>query len=190
MDLGNDVILTKEVFLNCTGAKDTVWPNGDHLKYIPNNQESYTIEVKINGALDTLDLYLSCKTNSGMIPNVLFRSDSGCVGLGQGSSSYRYLTLCSINSEARRISIDNFETGINVSSETDGFFFKKDTCLFFYDLLREKLFCKRIPMNTRGCTIKEFTLLKNSVRAICEDGNFLIYSLNEFSLNDSNLCLP
>ncbi|MEO6454710.1 MAG: hypothetical protein ABIN97_11580, partial [Ginsengibacter sp.] len=76
-DVRNEMTLAKEVFFNCTGARDTVFANGDYLKYIPIDKEHYEIEIKINDVLDTLDFYLNCKTNGGMIPKVLFRSDLG-----------------------------------------------------------------------------------------------------------------
>src|ERR1044072_1024796 len=62
--VSNQMTVTKELFFNCTGARDTVFANGDYFKYIPIDKENYEIEVKMNDILDTLDFYLSCKTSS------------------------------------------------------------------------------------------------------------------------------
>lgn len=184
-DVSNEMTLTKEVFFNCTGAGDTVFANGDYLKYIPIDKDHYEIEIKINDVLDTLDFYLGCKTNSGMIPKVLFRSDLGYLGLGQGSSSYRYLTLCSLNKEAVKININKFETAIDVSSENDGFLFIKDNWLFLYDRSKEKFFCRKLPSDGKGFMAKEFILYKNRAAIICEDGESITYFLDEFIVRDS-----
>jgi hypothetical protein len=180
-----EMTLTKDSFFNCTGARDTVFANGDYLKYIPFDKEHYQIEVKINDALDTLDFYLGCKTNSGIIPKVLFRSDLGYLGLGQGSSSYRYLTLCSLNKETEKINTNKFETAIDVSSENDGFLFIKDNWLFLYDRSKKKFFCKKLLSDDRCLTAKEFGLFKNRAAIICEDGDSLTLFLDEFIVRDS-----
>ncbi|MBO9203384.1 MULTISPECIES: hypothetical protein [Niastella] len=184
-DVSNEMTLTKEFFFNCTGARDTFFANGDYLKYIPIDKEHYEIEVKINDILDTLDFYLGCKTHSGMIPKVLFKSDLGYLGLGQGSSSYRYLTLCSLNKEAKKININKFETAIDVASENDGLLFIKDNWLFLYDLSRNKFFCKKLLSDGKSFVAKEFELYKNRAAIICEDGNSQTYFLDEFIVRDS-----
>ena len=186
-DLSNEITLTKERFFNCTGARDTVFANGDYLKYIPIDKEHYDIEIKINDVLDTLDFYLNCKTNSGMIPKVLFRSDLGYLGLGQGSTSYRYLTLCSLNKEAEKINISKFRTAIDVSSENDGFLFIKDNWMILYDIDKEKFFSKRLLRDGKSSMEREFVLYKNknSAAIICEDGDSLTYFLDEFIVSDS-----
>ncbi len=184
-DVSREITLTKEFFFNCTGAGDTVFANGDYLKYIPIDKENYEIEIKINDVLDTLDFYLSCKTYSGMIPKVLFRSDLGYLGLGQGSSSYRYLTLCSLNKEAEKISINKFETARDVSSENDGFLFIKDNWLVLYYIDKEKFFCKRLLHDGKSSTAREFILYKNRAEIICEDDDQLTYFLDEFIVRDS-----
>lgn len=38
-DVSHEMTLTKDFFLNCTGARDTFFANGDYLKYIPINKE-------------------------------------------------------------------------------------------------------------------------------------------------------
>ncbi len=184
-DASIETDLTKEFFFNCTGARDTVFANGDYLKYIPIDKEHYEIEIKINDVLDTLDFYLGCKTHSGMIPKVLFRSDLGYLGLGQGSSSYRYLTLCSLNKEVKKININKFETARDVSSENDGFLFIKDNWLVLYDRNDEKFFFKSLLSDGKSFMAKEFELHKNKAVIICEDDNSITYFLDEFIVRDT-----
>jgi len=184
-DVSHEMILAKELFFNCTGARDTVFSNGDYLKYIPIDKEHYEIEIKINDVLDTLDLYLGCKTHSGMIPKVLFRSDLGYLGLGQGSSSYRYLTLCSLNKDAKEININRFETAIDVSSENDGFLFTKDNWLVLYDRKNEKFFCKNLLSDGKNLMAKEFELHKNKAVIMRENGDSETYFLDEFIVRGS-----
>lgn len=181
----NEITLTKESFFNCTGARDTVFANGDYLKYIPLDKEHYNIEVKINDILDTLDFYLGCKTAAGMMPTVLFRSDSGYLGLGQGSSSYRYLTICNLNREAKKIKINKFETARDVSSQNDGFLFVKDNWLLLYDIIQNKFFCSKLRNDGRSFVAKEFELYENRAVIICEDGSSLTYSLDKFIVRNS-----
>ena len=183
--VSNDMTLTKELFLNCTGARDTVFSNGDYLRYIPIDKEHYEIEIKINDILDTLHFYLGCKTAGGMIPKVLFRLDSGYLGLAQGSSSYRYLTLCSLNKGAKKININKFETAIDVASESDGFLFIKDNGLLLYDINRNKFFFKKLRSDDKSFMAKEFKLYKNKAVIVCEDGSSLTYSLDEFIVRNS-----
>ena len=178
--ISNEMTLTKEVFFNCTGARDTVFANGDYLKYIPIDNEHYAIEVKIDNALDTLDFYLNCKTYSGMIPKVIFRSDLGYLGMGQGSSSYRYFTLCSLSKEAKKININKFETAIDVSSENDGLFFIKEDNLYFYDRHKKKIYSKKLSRNSNSFRVKEFKLDKNRAVIIYEDVDSQSYLLSEF----------
>lgn len=183
--VSKEVTLTKELFFNCTGARDTVFANGDYLKYIPIDKEHYNIEVKINNILDTLDFYLGCKTAAGMMPAVLFRSDSGYLGLGQGSSSYRYLTICDLNRETKKININKFETAIDVSSKNDGFLFIKDNWLLLYDIGKNNFFCKSLRSDSKSFVAKEFTLYKNKAVITGEGGSSLTYSLNEFIIRNS-----
>jgi hypothetical protein len=184
-DVSHEMTLAKELFFNCTGARDTVFSNGDYLKYIPIDKEHYEIEIKINDVLDTLDFYLDCKTHSGMIPKVLFRTDLGYLGLGQGSSSYRYLTLCSLNKEGKKNNIKKFETAIDVSSENDGFLFIKENWLVLYDRNKEKFFCKNLLSDGKSSMVKEFELHKNRAAIIYENGDSLTYFLSEFIVRDS-----
>lgn len=184
-DVSHEMILAKELFFKCTGARDTVFSNGDYLKYMPIDKEHYEIEIKINDVLDTLDLYLSCKTHSGMIPKVLFRSDLGYLGLGQGSSSYRYLILCSLNKEAKEININRFETAIDVNSENDGFLFTKDNWMVLYDRKNEKFFCKKLLSDGKNLRAKEFELHKNKAVIKRENGDSETYFLEEFMVRGS-----
>ncbi|HEU4470604.1 MAG TPA: hypothetical protein VFR58_05960 [Flavisolibacter sp.] len=184
-DAGHGMILTKENFFSCTGARDTVFSNGDYLKYIPIDKKHYQIEIKVNDVLDTIDLYLGCKTHSGMIPRVLFRSDSGYLGLGQGSSSYRYLTLCSLRGGTKKININRFETAIDVSSENDGFLFTKDSWLVLYDRNSEKIFFKNLLSKGKSPMANEFELHKNKAVINYENGNSETYFLNEFMVGGS-----
>lgn len=174
------ITLPKGDFFNCTGARDTVFANGDYLEYIPIDNENYSIEVRMNNLLDTLDFYLSCKTHSGMIPKVLFRSDLGYLGLGQGSSSYRYVTLCSIIKEEKRINVNRFETAIDVSSEKDGFFFIKEDSLWFYDINNKTLYSKTIPGNSNNSGVKEFRLYKDRAIIFYRNDGSQTLLLSEF----------
>jgi hypothetical protein len=178
--ISNEITLTKEIFSNCTGARDTVFANGDYLKYILIDKEHCAIEVKINNTLDTLDFYLNCETYSGMIPKVIFRSDLGYLGLGQGSSSYRYFTLCSLRKEAKKININKFETAIDVSSENDGLLFIKEDSLYFYDRDKKSFYSKKRSKSSNNFRVKEFKLEKNRVVIIYEDGDSQTYLLSEF----------
>lgn len=184
-DVNHEMILAKELFFNCTGDRDTFFSNGDYLKYIPIDKEHYEIEIKINNVLDTLDLYLGCNTHSGMIPKVLFRSDLGYLGLGQGSSSYRYLNLCSLDKEAKEINVIKFETAIDVSSENDGFLFTKDNWLVLYDRKNEKFYCKNLLSDGKNLKSKEFELHKNKAVIIGENGDSKAYFLDEFIVRGS-----
>jgi hypothetical protein len=183
--ISGKTILAKEAFFSCTDARDTVFANGDYIKYISIDNEYYEIEIKINEVLDTLEMHLSCKTHSGMIPNFLFRSNLGYLGLGQGSSSYRYLTLFSLDNEAKKINISRFETAIDVSSEKDGFIFIKENWLFLYEENQKKFLCKKILSDGKKFNSNEFVLYKNRVSIISKDGNIHNYFLNEFMLKDS-----
>ena len=178
--ISNEITLTKEVFFNCTGARDTVFANGDYLKYIPIDNEHYAMEVKINNALDTLDFYFNCKTYSGMIPKVILKSDLGYLGLEQGSSSYRYFTLCSLSKEAKKININKFETAIDVSSENEGLLFIKEDNLYFYDRDKKIFYSKKLSKNSNNFRVKEFKLDKNKAVIIYEDGDSQTYLLSEF----------
>lgn len=183
-DVSNEMTVTKEAFLKCTEARDTVFSNGDYLKYIPIDKENYEIEVRINAIIDTIDFYLGCQTFSGMIPKILFRSDVG-IGLGQGSSSYRYLTLCSLSKDAKKININKFETAIGVASENDGFLFMKDNWLLLYGRDKNKFLCKKLLSDNKSFVAKEFQLYENKAEIICENGSSLTYLLDEFIVKDS-----
>jgi hypothetical protein len=178
--ISNKITLTKDVFLNCTGARDTVFANGDYLKFIPLDNDHCSIEIKINNTLDTLDFYLNCKTYSGMIPKVICKSDSGYLGLEQGSSSYGYFTLCSLSKETKKINIKKFETAIDVSSEKEGLLFIKEDNLYFYDRSNKIFYSKKISKNRNNFKLKEFKLGKNRVIIIYEDGDSQTYMLSEF----------
>lgn len=179
-DVGNEIILNKEVFFNCTGARDTVFADGDYLKYISIDNEHFAIEVKINNALDTLDFYLNCKTYSGMIPKVIFKADLDYLGLEQGSSSYRYFTLCSLSEEAKKINVKKFETAIDVSSENEGLLFIKEGNLYFYDRGKKIFYSKKLSKNSNNFRVREFKLDKNKAVIIYEDGSSQTYLLSEF----------
>jgi hypothetical protein len=126
--------------------------------------------VKILNALDTLDFHLNCKAYSGMIPKVIFKSDLGYLGLEQGSSSYRYFTLCSLSKEAQKTDINKFETAIDVSSANEGLLFIKEDNFYFYDIAEKMFYSKKLSKKSNNGRVKEFKLDKIKAVIVYIDG--------------------
>jgi hypothetical protein len=174
-----EIPLNREDFFKCAGARDTIFTNGDYIKYIPFDNQSFKIELKINNAIETLDFYLNCKTHNGMIPKLLTKSDLDFICLGQGSSSYRYLTLCYYDNEIKKIVVNKFETSIDVQTEIDGFVFNKGSDLFFYSLKEQKLFINNLSSNS--LSIKKSVLtMRDSILVMNEKNETFKYSLKDF----------
>ncbi|RFS17096.1 hypothetical protein [Emticicia sp. C21] len=176
--------LTKEEFFKCIKARDTVFADGDYLKYIPVESDHYEIEINMNGVIDTLDYYLTCQIYPGMMPKLLFRLNSDYIGLGHGSSSYRYLILCSFNNneKSKKIDTNKFETAINLSTVNDGFIFKMMDAIYFYDLNKKVLLFKKLSNKFAKSKIKDSSLYENRANIVFEGGNELTYKIKDFQL--------
>ncbi|MDQ6528084.1 hypothetical protein [Flavobacterium sp. LHD-85] len=176
--------LSKEVFFKCTTAKDTIFKNGDYIRFIPVNK-SYGIEIKMNGIVDTLDNYLfDCDSYNGMIPKLLFKTDY--IALGQGSSTnYRYLIICNLNNELGKIDVSKFETEIVENPEKEILFFKRNHDVFLFNKKSRKLFFAKLPSKFYNLKVQKFELYKSKAIIIFEQGDSLTYKLNEFG-NTSN----
>ena len=170
-------IISKDDFHKCTKTKDTIFSNGNYIKYIPINDTNYSIEIKLNKVIDTLDFCLNCKTQSGMLPKLILESDWMC--FLQGSTSYRYLTLCKLDKENKNIDISKFETARSTSATIDGFVFIDENNLFFYDLEKAKLLSRKL--SDKSLKIKYSELSGgNNILIEDEQGNTLTYNLKEF----------
>lgn len=171
--------LSKENFFKCTTAKDTIFKNGDYIRFIPVNK-SYGIEIKMNRTVDTLDNYsFDCDSYNGMIPKVLFKTDY--IALGQGSSTnYRYLIICNLNNELGKIDVNKFETEIVENPEKEILFFKKNHNAFMLNKKKGKLFFTKLPSKFFNLKVQKFELYKNKVIIIFTQGDSLTYKLNEF----------
>lgn len=169
--------LDKQDFIKCTNVNDSSFSNNFHIRYISLDNSNYTIEVKTDNTIDTLDFYLSCKTPNGMIPKLLLETNFIC--FLQGSTSYRYLTLCSLDKNKSNLNINKFETARDISSKRDGYIFIHKDNLFFYDRNKEKLISKKI--SKKSLEIKYSELFDgNKILIKDEEGNIFKYSLNEF----------
>jgi hypothetical protein len=169
--------INKKLFFECAKTKDTVFINGNYAKYIPIDSNNFNIELRIENIVDTMDFYLSCKTSKGMIPKVLLEEDF--VYFFQGSTSYRYVTLCYRIRESKTMKFTKFETAISSSSERDGCVFLYDDKLFFYDNNEEKLYTKKLThrfLNIKYSEIFE----KDKILIENENGDTLVYSLKDF----------
>lgn len=178
--LRKESTLEKDDFFSCTEVKDTVFANKDYVKYVRIDSGKFDVEVKMNGLVDSLGLWLSCETHSGMIPRFIFRPTSTYICLGRGAGSYRYLTLCSLDKKLKKIDIINFETAIDVSAENDGFIFKINDKVFFYDLSRKVLRFKKLPAKFLRAKVKESIFIKNMVSIILGNDLSLTYRLDDF----------
>ncbi|QSB26487.1 hypothetical protein [Flavobacterium sp. CLA17] len=172
--------LSKEAFFECSTAKDTVFKNGDYIRFVP-LKKSYGIEIKIRGIIDTLSNYsFDCNSYNGMIPKLLFKTDY--IVLTQGSSTnYRYLITCSLNNEKDKIDVNKFENEIVEISESEILFFQKDSNVFFFNRKNGKLFFKKLPNEIFNHKFKKFELYRDKVRIVFEQGYSLTYKLNEFA---------
>ncbi|MEE1898763.1 hypothetical protein V1389_10475 [Flavobacterium rakeshii] len=180
LNLQVNKVLNVNDFFNCTKAKNTVFSNGNYVKFIAINNESYGIEVNINKTIDTLGFYLGCNTLTGMIPKPLFNSsDFICLTQGNGFS-YRVLILCKLNN-LKGIDVVKFETERDVSANTDGFIFKNNNNLYFFDLVKNKLYLKELPVNYSKLNIEKVTLHTNEVITLFDNGEKLVFKLKEFS---------
>lgn len=171
--------LSKEAFFKCTTAKDTIFKNGDYIRFIPVNK-SYGIEIKMNGIVDTLDNYaFDCNSNNGMIPKLLFKTDY--IAMGQGSSTnYRYVIICNLNNELSKIDVSKFETEIVENTEKEILFFKKNHNACMFNKNNGKLFFIKLPSKFFNLEVQKFELYKNKVIIIFVQGDSLSYKLNEF----------
>jgi hypothetical protein len=172
--------LTKEDFLKCTNAMGSVFKNTDYVKFIQISNESYGIEIKMNEVIDTLDFHLTCKIYKGMIPKVLSKINSDYICLGQGSSSYRYLTLCSLNQKSKKIDVSKFETAISTNSNKDGFVFKINDTIFFYDLDERHLFFLKVSYLLEKYKIKNSRFYDSKVDIVFEKNVLLTYYIKDF----------
>ncbi|MBO9583462.1 MAG: hypothetical protein J7574_04815 [Flavobacterium sp.] len=172
--------LSKEAFFKCTTAKDTVFKNGDYVKFIPINNKSYGIEIKLNDITDILDNYsFDCNSYNGMIPKLLFKTDY--IVLSQGSSTdYRYLIICNANNKLGKIDVTKFETEIVENSGKEFLFFKKGHKFFFFNMESKKIFSKELPDRFFNAKVEKFELYKNKVIVVFTRGDSLAYKLNEF----------
>lgn len=173
--------LSKEAFFKCTTAKDTVFKNGDYIRFIPISK-SYGIEVKMNGIVDTLDNYsFDCSSNNGMIPKLLFKTDY-YIALGQGSSiNYRYVIVCDLNNGLGKIDVSKFETEMIENLGNEIFFLKKGHNVFLFNKKNRELFFAKLPSEFFNLKVQKFELYKNKVTIVFEQGDSLTYKLNEFS---------
>ena len=190
VNLPKEIPLTKEEFFKCSGAKDTVFANGDYLKFIPVKSDHYDMEINMKGTIDTLDYYLTCQTYS--VPKLFFKLNSDYICIGTGSSSYRYLKVCSIRYQenSKKIDISEFETGRDVSSVNDGFIFKIRDTIYFYDLNKKVLRFKKLSTQYSVLKIKESSLYDNSVNIVFEHGDSLTYKLKDFQLYQVSQSTP
>ncbi|KFF02752.1 hypothetical protein [Flavobacterium hydatis] len=173
--------LSKDAFLKCTTAKDTVFKNGDYVRFIPiNTNKSYGIEIKLNGIIDTLDYYsFDCNSHNGMIPKLLFKEDY--IALSQGSSSnYRYLIICNLDKKIGEIDVNKFEIEIVENSGEEILFFKKDYDIFLFSEKGRKLFFRKLPSEFINLKVKRFELYRDKVIIIFEQESSLVYKINEF----------
>lgn len=177
----NKILLKEQDFFKCSKAKDTVFKNEDYIKYIPIDSEFYSIKIKMKETIDTLDYSLNCNTHKGMIPKVLLNLERNYICLGQGSSSYRYLTLCSLNDELKKIDVSKYETSRDVTSNYDGFVFLLKDSIFFYELNEKILYSKKISNNLLDLKIKESKLYKNEIVITSNLGKSFIFNIKEFN---------
>lgn len=173
-------ILSKEAFFKCTTAKDTIFENGDYIKFIPiNTNKNYSIEIRMHRIIDTLDYSFDCNSYNGMIPKLLFKTDYAVLSQGSGFN-YRYLIICNLNNELRKIDVSKFETEIVENSGKEILFFKKDYNIFLFSKKNRELFFRKLPSKFFNFKIKKFELYRDRVIIIFEQGDSLTYKLNEF----------
>ncbi|QEE49838.1 hypothetical protein FUA48_09645 [Flavobacterium alkalisoli] len=171
--------LSKEQFLSCTDARDTVFKNGDYAKFISIDSDKYGVAIKMGADVDTLNLYMNCQTPNGMIPKFLYRQ--GCIMLCRGSGfSYRSLIACSMD-EDRKIKENNFETERDVSANIDGYVFKDDNNIFFYDIMKDKLLFKKLPEDFSDLMVSKSQLYEDSITVFFREGKEETYQLKQFS---------
>lgn len=175
----NTVKITENDIHLCTTVKDTIFKNGDFIKYIPLKNGFYGVELKYEGILDSLNFKFDCNTPNGMIPKFLFKNKS--IALSQGSSiNYRNLILCSFNKSLKQIEINEFETEVIEPSENDFFLYTKDNFVYLFNRKNENTLCKKLPNNSVKFKIKKFKIFKNKITIIFEQGDELNYNLKDF----------
>ncbi|MFL9836775.1 hypothetical protein ABS768_04645 [Flavobacterium sp. ST-75] len=129
--------------------------------------------------VDTLNFYMNCQTPNGMIPKFLYRQ--GYIMLCRGSGfSYRSLIAYSMVEDGK-IKENTFETERDVSASTDGYVFKDDNNIFFYDIMKDKLLFKKLPEEFSDLMVSKSQLYEDSITIFFREGKEETYQLKQFS---------
>lgn len=114
---------------DCTTAKDTVFANGDWVKYVFIAKDAYAVVIKMNNTIDTLAYRFNCNTNNGLIPKILSKGSNSILSQGCGFT-YRNILVCSSGSKG--IQVNEYETTIGQDGK-DVVVFQENGQLFIWD---------------------------------------------------------
>lgn len=171
--------LNNNNILNCITARDTIFKNGDYVKYIPIDARHYGIEIKMGSITDTLDYSFGCNVPSTLIPRVLFQKEYLALSRGAGFH-YRSLTLYRPDNQFKKIDAIEFETEKAIGSDFDGFVFIMNHSLCFYDIDKRMVRFKKLSPKFSDLKVDKSRLYEDKTMIIFEKGDSLVYKLKDF----------
>lgn len=183
--LAKSETLVLEDIHKCTTAEDTVFSNGDHIKYVLTDSKSYGVQLKLDSIIDTLSFRFNCNVSNGMIPSVLFKS-SNLVLIQGSASSYRYVTVCVPDKKSMKIKATKFETEIvQIPEGLDLVFFQKTDTIYLCDRTNLKLFTKKLPAKVLGLQAAKCQFFSDEMIVVFEQDS-LIYKYKDFGARSFN----
>lgn len=159
----------------CTTAKDTVFTDGDWIKYIQLKENTYGIEVRFKGITDTLDDYVfNCNEINALIPKI-FRKDKDLI-LTQGQGfTYRNTIVC--RKESDKLLFSQFESDRTHQDSYDYLVFETNGKFCFYNREDDKEFYKNIPPEFNGIKVTSSEIYNNKIIVHFENKKTLTINL-------------
>lgn len=159
----------------CTTAKDTLFTDGDWIKYIQLEKNTYGIEVRFKGITDTLDGYVfNCNAVNSLIPKILRKDKDLILTQGQGFT-YRNTIVC--RKESYKLLFSQFESDRTHQDSYDYLVFETNGKFCFYNRKDNKEFYKNIPAEFNGIKVTSSEIYNNKIVVHFENKKTLTVNL-------------
>jgi hypothetical protein len=148
---------------DCTTAEDTIFKNGDYIKYI-NIDTMFGVEVKINNIIDTLTMRFNCNITNRLIPNIYRHRNKGML-LRQGVGQH-YCNIISLFVQEDSIVAEEYEASL-VNSEARRFYVYKmpgnSSDLYLDDFWHNRIKIKHLPPKYQNMEIEITHVFADSI---------------------------
>ncbi|MGC4040508.1 MAG: hypothetical protein QM710_06940 [Flavobacterium sp.] len=156
---------------DCTSARDTIFKDGDWIKYVYLKDGGYGVQIKLGKTTDTLDYVFDCREINGLIPKI-FKKGNDYLILSRGSGfTYRDILVCDKKNDS--IVISEFESNRAHSEAADYFVYKRNDRLYCYDRFNDKEFNQVIPGKYKGLKIIDSEIYEKEIIVHFENGKKL-----------------